>query len=75
MRKETTEVDRFNMLSQIGQTWPYVPHFSIGELIAAAMGISRGELRGKQDMRLGKEEEILSGLRALIPMEWEGKKA
>lgn len=67
------------LLDQIKITWPHVPHLSIGKLLSSAMEITLGE-KGRVQITdtekgmnplYGRPEELISGLRALIPADWE----
>ena len=57
------------LLSQIEETWAHHPNIGIGELLSKAASITRGELR--LNPAYVSDDEILSGLKALIPSEWE----
>lgn len=57
------------MLDAVREAWVHHQNWSLGRLLQSAASISRGQLR----MNPGSltDEEILVGLRALIPDEWE----
>ena len=68
----TTPRQRASMLKQIAETWDLHPEWGIGKLISSAASISRGELRLNPNGITDKE--IMSGLKALIPADWENQK-
>lgn len=67
------------LLDQIKITWRHVPHFSIGKLLSSAMESTLGE-KGRTQLTetekgmnpiYGKPEELVRGLRSLVPADWE----
>lgn len=71
------------IINQLQETWKHLPHFSIGKLLSSAMEVQRGEKGRSQITRTerglnplhGSAEEIIQGLRALIPFDWETEEA
>lgn len=57
------------MLDAVREAWVHHQDWPLGKLLQSAASVSRGQLR----MNPGTltDEEILSGLKALIPDEWE----
>lgn len=57
--------DQERMIAQITETWAYHPKWKIGRLLSSAASISRAELR-INPLHVS-DDEILAGLKALIP--------
>lgn len=67
------------ILDQIKITWRHVPHFSIGKLLSSAIEAATGE-KGRLQLTeiekglnplYGRPQDIVKGLRALVPEGWE----
>lgn len=61
--------ERAELIQAIVVAWEYHPNRPLGKMLSAAMNISRGELRSNP--AFAGDAELLEGLRALVPDEWE----
>ena len=69
LAKATTPRQRALMIAQLSVAWNAHPEWGIGRLLSSAASIARGELR--LNPAHVTDKEIISGLKALIPDEWE----
>ena len=56
-------------LETVALAWRHNPGMRLGQLMASAANISRGQLH--MNPAHVTDEELLSGIRALVPHEWE----
>lgn len=64
--------ERKALVEALVVAWAFHPKRSLGQMLSAAMNISRGELRSNP--AFAEDAELLEGLRALVPDEWEQEK-
>lgn len=57
--------------NQIKKTWAHHPDWTLGKMLQSAFNVSTGELR--TNPAYATNEQLMSGLRALIPEEGEEK--
>lgn len=60
------------LLQEVENAWDYHPDWTLGKLLQSAASIARGQVR--LNPAVVSDEELVVGLRALVPDEWETQK-
>lgn len=63
--------DKSELLALLAEVVELQPTRTVGQIMRAAMDISRGQLQSNP--AFAGDAELIEGLRALIPAEWEKK--
>ena len=64
--------DQKAIIEALTAAWKHHPTVPAGKLFEKAMNISRGQLRGNP--AFATNAELTSGLKALVPFDWELEK-
>lgn len=60
---------QLDVIAEVDTAWVYHQDWSLGKLLQSAASIARGQVR--LNPAVVSDEELIAGLRALVPDEWE----